>query len=122
MVGQAQVVVGPQHDPLLTVNDDNGVLRFGYRVEVRIEADRLQLARFGELPALFEQRDLLKLLCVHDASARSGGQEIPNHYVAERLKLVLCRKWHKLEKIPPHSSHRRTVSKACAVGSGRKPV
>jgi hypothetical protein len=56
--------------PFLSINDDNGVLRFGNRIEVRIEADRLQLARFSELPALLKQRDLLKFLCVHGPSAR----------------------------------------------------
>ena len=77
MVGQPEVVVRAEHDPLLTVNDDDGVLRFGNRLEVRIQADPLQFTRFGELPALLEESDLLQLLCIHDASARRGGQIIP---------------------------------------------
>ena len=77
MVGQAEIVVRPEHDPLLTVNDHDGVLRFGNRIEVRIQANGLQLARFRELPALLEQRDLLKLLCIHGASARRGGRTSP---------------------------------------------
>ena len=70
VVGQAEVIVRPEHDPLLAVDDDDGVLRFGNRIEVRIQARRLNLTRLGELPALVEQRDLLKLLSVHGASAR----------------------------------------------------
>ena len=92
MVGQAEVVVRPQHDPLLAVDDDDGVLRFGNRIEVRIEAGGLQLARFGELAALVEQRDLLKLLSIHGASARSGGEERASHrFATEWLKLVNAR-------------------------------
>ena len=72
-MGKAKVVVGPEHDPLLTVNDDNGVLRFGNRIEIRIQSDGFQLARFGELPALFEKRYLLELLSVHDPSAWRRG-------------------------------------------------
>ena len=49
VVGQAEVVVRPQHDPLLSVDDDDGVFRFGDRLEVRIEANRLELTRLGEL-------------------------------------------------------------------------
>ena len=78
MVGQAEVVVGPQHDPFLSVDDDDGVLRFGNRIEVWIEANSLQLTRFGEFAALVEERDLLKLLSIHGASARSGGEEGPH--------------------------------------------
>jgi hypothetical protein len=74
MMSETQVIVRPEHDPLLTVNDNDSVLRFGNRIEIRIQPDRLQLARFGELSALLEQRDLLKLLCVHGSSARRGGQ------------------------------------------------
>jgi hypothetical protein len=70
MMGEAEVVVRAQHDPLLTVNNDNGVLRLGNRIEVRIQPDGLQLARFGKLTALIEQRDLLELLGVHGTSAR----------------------------------------------------
>ena len=69
MVGQAEVVVRPEHDPLLAVDDDDGVLRLGDRIEVRIQAHRLQLTRFGEFAALIEKRDLLKLLSIHGASA-----------------------------------------------------
>ena len=89
MVGQAEVVVGPQHDPLLAVDDDDGVLRFGNRIEVRIQADGLQLTRFGELPALVEQRDLLKLLSIHGASARVEVRRGPHIAMStEWLKLV----------------------------------
>jgi len=77
-MGQAEVVIRPKHDPLLTVNDDNGVLRFGNRIEVRIQANRLKFPCFGELAAFVEQRDLLKLLSIHGASARSGGEEKPH--------------------------------------------
>jgi hypothetical protein len=89
MVGQAEVVVGPEHDPLLSVDDDDGILRFGNRIEVRIEANGLQLTRFGEFAALVEQRDLLKLLGIHGTSACSGGEEGASHrFVTEWLKLV----------------------------------
>ena len=91
MVGQAEIVIRPEHYPLLTVNDYDGVLRFGDRIEVGIQANGLQLARFRELTALLEQRDLLKLLCIHGASARRGGSNVPNRYVAEWLKLVMQR-------------------------------
>src|SRR5918997_874204 len=95
---QAEIVVRPQHDPLLTVNDNDGVLRLGNRIEVRIEAHPLQLARFGELPALLEQRDLLELLGVHDASARRGSKHA-HRYVSERLKVAAPQRGHKPEYI-----------------------
>ena len=92
MVSQAEVVVGPQHDPFLAVDDDDGVLRFGNRIEVRIEANGLQLTGFGEFAALVEERDLLKLLSIHGASARSGGEEKASHrFATEWLKLVNAR-------------------------------
>ena len=69
MMGQAEVVVRPEHDPLLAVDDDDGVLRLGDRIEVRIQAHRLKLTRFRELAALIEKRDLLKLLSIHGTSA-----------------------------------------------------
>jgi hypothetical protein len=68
----------PQHDPLLAVDDDYGVFRLRDRIEVRIETDGLELARLGELPALFEERDRLKLLCIHGASAHRGSEESPH--------------------------------------------
>ena len=69
MMRQAQIVVRAEHDPLLTVDDDDGVFRFRDRIEVRIQPKRLNLARLGEVPALVEQRDLLKLLSIHGTSA-----------------------------------------------------
>jgi hypothetical protein len=68
MVRQAEVVVRPQHNPLLAVDDDDGVFRLGDGFEIRIQADGLQLMRFGEFAALVEQRDLLQLLGIHCAS------------------------------------------------------
>ena len=89
MVRQAEVVVRPQHDPLLSVDDDDGVFRLGNRLEIRIQADRLQLMGFGEFAALVKKRDLLKLLSIHDASAGRGGEERASHrFVTERFKLV----------------------------------
>jgi hypothetical protein len=70
MMRKSQVIVRPQHDPLLTVNNNDGILRLGDRIEVRIQPDGLQLARFGKLTALLEQRDLLELLGVHGTSSR----------------------------------------------------
>ena len=47
-----------------TVSSDSEIgLKYGYSPK------RLQLARFGEVPALVEERDLLKLLGIHGASA-----------------------------------------------------
>ena len=73
MMGQTQVVVRPEHDPLLTLNDDNRVLGLGNRLEVRIQPGRLHFPRTRELPALLEQRDLLEGLSIHGTSARSEG-------------------------------------------------
>ena len=67
-MGEAEVVVGPQHDPLLAVDDDDGVFRLRDRIEVGIQAGGLDLTGLGELPALLEERDLLKLLGIHGAS------------------------------------------------------
>ena len=72
VVGQAEVVVGPEHDPLLAFDDDHGVFRLRDRLEVRIEPRRLDLIGLGELPALVEQRDVLKGLSGHETS---GGAE-----------------------------------------------
>jgi hypothetical protein len=69
MMRQTQVIIRPEHDPLQTVNDNDGVLRLGDRFEVRIQADRLQFTGFRELTALFEEGDLLQLLCIHNTSA-----------------------------------------------------
>ena len=66
---QTQVVIRPEHDPLQTVNDNDGVLRLRDRFEVRIQADSLQFTGFCELTALLEEGDLLQLLCIHSASA-----------------------------------------------------
>jgi hypothetical protein len=60
----------------------------------------------------------LKLLCIHDASARRGGQKSPHHYVAERLKVLRRREGHKPENTSP-SLERRRCSKGCAVGPWR---
>jgi hypothetical protein len=49
------------------------------------------------LAALFEERDLLKLLCIHDASGREGGRRSPHRYAIERLKLVMPLERHKPE-------------------------
>ena len=89
MMGQAEVVVRPQHDPLLAVNDDHGVLGLRDRIEVGIETGRLDLARLGELAALIEERDLIEALEYPrrlGAGKKSGST--PHRYVAERFKLV----------------------------------
>jgi hypothetical protein len=83
MVGEAQVVVGPQHDPLVPIDDDDGVFRFRDRIEVGIEAGGLDLPGLGEQPALLEERDLLKLLGIHGTSEHGGGNDCP--HIALRL-------------------------------------
>jgi hypothetical protein len=77
-MGEAQVIVGPQHDPLVPVDDDDCVFRLRDRIEVGIETDRLELTGLGELAALFEERDLLKLLGIHGSSEQRGGDECPH--------------------------------------------
>jgi hypothetical protein len=69
MVSQAQVVVRPQHDPLLAFNDHHRVFRLGDGLEVRVEAGGLNLFGLGELPALLKERDLLEYLGIHRTSA-----------------------------------------------------
>jgi hypothetical protein len=83
MVGKTEVVVRPEHDPLLTVNNHDGVLRFRNRIEVRIQPDCLQLTRFRELTAFLEQRDLLKFLGRHSTSARV---EVSNPHITMSRK------------------------------------
>ena len=65
MVGEAEVVVRPQHDALLTLDDDRGVLGVGNRLEIWIQASGLNLFCFGELAALVEELDALKRLDIH---------------------------------------------------------
>ena len=67
-----------------TVSSDSEIgLKYGYR------PSGLKLTRFGELAALVEERDLLKLLSIHGASARRGGEEgAPHRFVTEWFKLV----------------------------------
>ena len=56
-----------------TVSSDSEIgLKYGYRPAA------CNLTRLGELPALLEERDLLKLLCIHGASAQRGGEECPH--------------------------------------------
>ena len=57
---QAQVVVGPQHDPLLALDDDDRVLGLGDRLEIRVQPRSLDFPGPGELPALVEERDMLQ--------------------------------------------------------------
>ena len=83
MMGQAQIVVGPQHDPLLAVDDDHGVFRLRNRFEIGIKAGGLDLTGLGELPALLEERDLLKLLGIHGPSEQGGGMHCS--HIALRL-------------------------------------
>ena len=79
MVGQAEVVVRPQHDPLLALDDDDGVLGLGDRLEVRVETRRLDFACLGELPALLEERDALEGLAIHGTLfLASGDNGVPN--------------------------------------------
>ena len=58
MVGQPQVIVRAKHDPLLTVDGDDGVLGFRDRLEIGVEAGRLNLAGLGKLATLVEEHHL----------------------------------------------------------------
>src|SRR2546426_8096164 len=60
MVGEPQIVVGAHHDPGLALDHDDGVFGVGNRLEVRVQARRLHLARSCEILALVEQRDVLR--------------------------------------------------------------
>ena len=68
MMRQAEVVVRAQHDASLALDDDDGILGFGDRLEVRVETRSLDFACLGELPALLEEGHLMHYLCVHGAS------------------------------------------------------
>ncbi len=84
---EAEVVVRAEHDPLLAFDDDDRVLGFRDRIEVRVQARGLKLARARELPALVEEGDCLKLLSIQRALGAEGGLP-PHRYVAERFKVV----------------------------------
>ena len=77
---QPEIVVRAQHDAPLALDDDNGILGFGDRLEVRVETRSLDFACLGELPALLEEGHLMHYLCVHGASRlrmvrpRQGGR------------------------------------------------
>jgi hypothetical protein len=89
-MGEAQIVVGPQHDAFVAVDDDDGVFRLRDRIEIGIETNRLELTGLGELAALFEERDLLKLLGIHGSSEQRGGDDCPHIAMwLKDLKLVI---------------------------------
>jgi hypothetical protein len=52
---EAKVIIGPQHDAFLPVDDDDGVFRLRDRIEVGVETCRLDFTGLGELAALLEQ-------------------------------------------------------------------
>ena len=61
-----------------TVSSDSEIgLKYG------IEAGGLDLTGLGELPALLEERDLLKLLGIHGPSEQGGGMHCS--HIALRL-------------------------------------
>src|SRR5204862_2627085 len=68
VMGEAEVVVRPHHDPLLALDHDDRVFGAGDRLEVRVETSSLDFARPGEILTLVEQRDVLQGLCTHAAS------------------------------------------------------
>src|SRR5258707_14601807 len=69
VMGEAEIVVRPHHDPLLAFEDDDGVFGAGYGLEVGIQPRSLDFARPGEVLTLAEQRDVLQGLCAHEASS-----------------------------------------------------
>ena len=71
VMSQAEVVVRPQHDALLTFYDDRGILGIGNRLEIGIEPGSLNFSGLGELTALFKQSDSLQSLNIHGASIQS---------------------------------------------------
>ena len=75
VVGQAEVVVRPQHDPLLAFDDHHGVFRLRDGLEVRIEPGGPDLVDLGIVTALVEQRDVWGRLCGHVASGGLNGPE-----------------------------------------------
>ena len=68
VVGQAEVVVRPQHDPLHALDHHDRVLGLRDRLEIGVEPLCLDLVRPGELAALLEQRDVgLYRRCRHES-------------------------------------------------------
>src|SRR5439155_23885556 len=63
MLGEAEVVLRPHHDPLLAFDDDDRVFGAGDGFEIGIQPRSLDLARPGEVLTLVEQRDMLQGLC-----------------------------------------------------------
>ena len=58
MVGQAEVVVRPQHDPLAALDDDDRVFGFRDRTEVGVESRGLHFIGPGKLATFLEERDV----------------------------------------------------------------
>src|SRR5690606_7555828 len=100
-MGQAEVVVGAEHHELAALDDDYGVLGFGYRLEVRVQAGGLGLACGSELPALLEQGDLsLDGIDRHVPSQSSGrvGTRRGSGGVGQGINVGSAAPRHKLKR------------------------
>ncbi len=58
VVGKSEIIVGPQHDSPLALDDHLGVFGFGDWPEIRVQPGRLYLVGAGVQSTLFEERDV----------------------------------------------------------------
>src|SRR6266704_3008367 len=113
VMGEAEVVVRPHHDPLLAFDDDDGVFGAGDRLEVGVQPRSLDLARPGEVLTLVEQRDVLQGLCAHEASVPMGRRWY-SLALRSRIGKAQCETWHSLS-----GSRTGTLDCASRRGLGR---